>query len=48
MATAPGVFELDDDDELMILDEQPAEDDWPTVRSAVASCPTQALSLTDD
>ena len=48
VATAPNVFELDDDDNLEILDEHPAEDEWPTVRSAVASCPTQALSVVDD
>jgi ferredoxin len=47
-ATAPGVFDLDDNDDLTILDEHPAEGEWPTVRSAVASCPTQALSFVDD
>lgn len=48
MATAPDVFELDDDDDLTILDERPAESRWETVRSAVASCPTQALSVVDE
>ncbi|WP_179519319.1 ferredoxin [Nocardioides perillae] len=42
---APDFFELDDDDNLQILDEHPAEEHRTTVAAAVASCPVQALRL---
>ena len=39
-------FELDDDDEMRVLDETPAEEHRSQVAAAVASCPVQALRLT--
>jgi len=42
---APDVFDLDDEDELQILQPQPAEELRERVRQAVASCPKNALSL---
>jgi ferredoxin len=39
-------FELDDDDEMRVLDETPAEEHRREVAAAVASCPVQALRLT--
>ena len=42
---APAVFEIDDDDEMHIIDENPGEDQRRGVEAAVANCPRQALSL---
>lgn len=39
-------FELDDDDQMTVLDETPAEEHRGQVAAAVASCPVQALRLT--
>jgi len=47
-ALAPQVFEVDDDDYLQLLKEEIGEEDADAVRRAVASCPTQALSLVED
>jgi ferredoxin len=44
-ALAPAVFELGDDDKLMILQDQPDESEWPSVQAAVGACPMQAISL---
>lgn len=44
-STVPVVFEIGDDGRLVIVDENVAPDRLDAVRSAVASCPTQALSL---
>lgn len=38
-------FELDDDDVMHILDENPPEEDRKKVAAAVASCPVLALTL---
>jgi ferredoxin len=42
---APEVFDLDDEDELVVLRPQPGEDLRERVEQAVASCPKQALFL---
>ncbi len=43
---APDVFELDDEDELLILQPEPPEELRERVQQAVASCPKNALSVT--
>jgi ferredoxin len=47
MAVAPEVFEVDDDDNLNLLQEEPPEDLRPKVEEAVRRCPKQALSIQD-
>ena len=47
-AIAPEVFELDDDDFLQLKTDETTDQNVEAVRRAVASCPTQALSLDDD
>jgi ferredoxin len=42
---APEVFEIDDDGALQVLDPSPDESQRGVVEMAVASCPTNALSL---
>lgn len=44
---AHNFFEVDDDEVMHLLDEQPAEEHRGQVAAAVASCPVQALSLVD-
>jgi ferredoxin len=44
---APAVFELNDDDELIVLQETVPASDQDAVRSAVRVCPKRALSLSD-
>jgi ferredoxin len=44
----PSVFELGDDDILVILDENPPEDLRPNIEEAVRLCPKQALSVEAD
>jgi len=44
-ALAPEVFELDDDDYLVVLKEEVGEADVEAVRRAVASCPRAAITL---
>lgn len=47
-ATAPDLFEIDDEGVLQLLDPVPAsEADAQLAHRAVESCPTQALSLVD-
>ena len=46
-ALAPDVFEVDDDDNLNLLQEEPPEDLRPKVEEAVRRCPKQALSIQD-
>jgi ferredoxin len=38
-------FELDDDDNMTVLDENPPEEDRAKVHAAVESCPVMALTL---
>ena len=44
---APVVFEIDDNDEMRIIDENPGEDQRRGVEAAAANCPRQALTLHD-
>jgi ferredoxin len=46
-ALAPDVFEIGDDGALVVLRPEPGQADLADVRSAVAACPTRALSLTE-
>jgi ferredoxin len=45
---APETFELDDDDNLNILEEQVTDANKAYVQQAVAACPKAALSLKED
>jgi ferredoxin len=47
MAAAPEVFELQDDDNLLVLQETPDESLRPKVEAAVRACPKQAITLID-
>lgn len=44
-ALAPEVFEIDDDDYLVIKKEEVGDEDLDAVRRAVAACPRAAISL---
>ena len=44
----PEVFELDDDDDLLILIENPGVELREKLEHAVARCPRQALRLEED
>ena len=46
-ALAPDVFEVGDDGVLVVHRPEPAKDELPDVRDAVAACPTRALSLVE-
>lgn len=48
MGIAPEIFEVRDDGFLYVLDESPGEDRRAQVEEAVASCPTQAISLVEE
>lgn len=45
MGIAPDIFEVDDNDELHLLIEEPAESRRADVERAVARCPRAALSI---
>lgn len=45
MAVAPEVFELDEQDELVVLQEHPDESLRSAVMAAVGQCPRQAISV---
>ena len=45
MAVAPEVFEVDDDDNLNVLQQEPPEELRAKVEEAVRRCPKQALAL---
>lgn len=47
MLEAPEVFEVRDDDNLYILDDNPTESLRGKLEAAVARCPKQAISLED-
>ena len=47
MAAATEVFEVRDDDQLHLLDEEPVEELRSKVELAVRSCPKVALSIVD-
>jgi ferredoxin len=44
---APRVFEMTDDDELVVLQEQVGPRDVDAVKSAIRVCPKRALSLSE-
>ncbi len=45
---APGVFELRDDDQSYVVEEQPPESLRPKVELAVRLCPRQAIRIIED
>lgn len=45
---APEVYELTDDDELVIKQPEPPEELWDRVRQSVDRCPKLALSIVED
>ena len=45
---APDVFELDDDDFLVILTDEVTPENEGRIQRAVASCPKAALSIVED
>ncbi len=47
-AMAPEVFELDDDDYLVVKAEETTPDNLDDVKRAVAACPRAAISLVED
>lgn len=47
MGLAPEVFEVDEQDNLYILQEDVSPENEAKVRDAVRLCPRQALSITD-
>ncbi len=42
---APDLFELDDQNFLVIKQEEPGEDQRATLEEAVRNCPTEAISI---
>lgn len=48
MQVAPEVFEVRDDDFLYVLDETPGPELRGKVDDAVARCPKQAISISED
>jgi len=48
MGIAPEIFELNDDDELIVLDPTPGESARAKVAEAVRVCPKQAISIEED
>jgi ferredoxin len=48
MGILPEVFEVRDDNFLYVLNEKPPEEYRDKLLQAVASCPTQAISLLED
>ena len=45
MQQAPGVFKVDDEDNLHILQESPPDEQRAKVEAAVRLCPRQAITL---
>jgi ferredoxin len=48
MGVAPDVFELTDEDELILLQEHPDESRRAAVAEAIQLCPRQAITLEED
>jgi ferredoxin len=46
--SAPGVFEIQDDGTMKVLQDCPPVDRLKEVEAAVEGCPTEALSLVDE
>ena len=47
MGIAPDIFHLGDDDNLVLLNEQPDESRRAEVLEAIRQCPKQAISVED-
>lgn len=47
-AIVPATFELGDDDNLSVLDENVTDENVDDIERAVASCPRSAISILDD
>jgi len=47
VVAAPDVFDIDDDDRVIVLTESVEEADRPTLQEAVRSCPVSALNIAD-
>ncbi|NYG57588.1 ferredoxin [Nocardioides daedukensis] len=47
-ALAPDVFELDDDDYLVIKQDDVTDENIGRIKQAVAACPRSAISITED
>jgi ferredoxin len=45
VAAAPQVFDLNDDDELIVLEQHPAAELGDAVKDAMARCPKRAIEL---
>ena len=45
---APALFEITDDDDLVVLNENPTGDDVERARKAAKSCPKQAITIYED
>ena len=48
MGILPEVFEVRDDNFLYVLNDHPPEEYWEKLNEAVATCPTQAISIVED
>lgn len=48
MGIAPEIFELNDDDLLVMLDDHPQESQRGLVLKAINQCPKQAISIEED
>lgn len=46
-SAAPAVFEMDDDDQLVVLQHEPGEGLRPSVEAAARVCPKRALLIGD-
>ena len=47
-ALAPEVFELDDDDYLVVKQEQVTDENRAAIKQAIAACPRSAISMVED
>jgi ferredoxin len=47
MGVIPEVFDLDDDDDLHVLQDEVTADNEQQIREAVRQCPRQAISIVD-
>jgi ferredoxin len=46
-ALAPDHYEIDDDDNLQVIDENVTEENQALIEQTVASCPKSAISIVD-
>lgn len=47
VSAAPDLFDIDDDDRVVVLHPQPADADRSRVEEAIRSCPVTALTIAD-